>query len=142
MKKRKNKPQFVLDSYAILTYLKDEPGWQKVRNILWDAATKNLNIYLNVINLGEVYYIIYREHGAVKADQAITAIKLWPIKLVTVRANHALIAARIKAENKLSYADAYVVATALNRKATILTGDPEFKSVEDITMIDWLPRNK
>ena len=53
----------------------------------------------------------------------------------------AIIAGRMKAENKISYADAYVVATALDKNAKIITGDKEFKSVEDIVAIDWLPRN-
>lgn len=137
MKKEKNKITF--DTFAILTYLKEEPGWQKVRDYLWDMHKGNIAGYLNYVNLGELYYIIYRENGASTADKAISMIKLWPLKFVEVREHLAIIAGRIKAENKLSYADAYVAATAINEGTAIITGDKEFKSVEDLTKIIWLP---
>jgi len=140
LKESKNK--HVLDSYAILTYLKEEPGWQKVRSVLWEAFKNKNTVFLNCVNLGEVYYVVYREYGARLADQAVSMIKLWPVKLVNVSEELAIIAGRMKAENKISYADAYVIATAISKKAIILTGDPEFKSVEELVNISWLPRNR
>jgi len=97
---------------------------------------------MSYVNLGEVYYIIYRENGGAIADKAISLIKLWPIKFLTANENTCIIAGRMKAENKISYADAYVVAAALSKKATIITGDREFKSVEDLLNIVWLPKNR
>lgn len=142
MSKRKDKNRFVLDTFAILTYMKEEPGWQKVRNLLWSAYSKKISIFINYVNLGELYYIIYRENGAVIADKALTMVKLWPIKFINASEDIAIIAGRIKAENPISYADAYVVATALAKKATILTGDKEFKSLEELVDIFWLPQNR
>jgi PIN domain nuclease of toxin-antitoxin system len=139
MKKRKGK--FVLDSYAVLTYLKEEPGWQEVRDILWQAYNTN-NVFMSYVNLGEVYYIVYRENGPAVADQAISLVKLWPVKFLGANEDSCIIAGRMKAENKISYADAFVIAAALSKKATILTGDREFKSVEDIVNIHWLPKNR
>lgn len=138
----KSKPRFVLDTFAVLTYLKEESGWQKVRNILWSAAGNKIIIFLNLVNLGELYYIIYREYGALEADKVVNMIKLWPLQLVAVKEELAIIAGRMKAENKISYADAYVLATAMIKKGAIVTGDPEFKPLEDIIAINWLPRNK
>ena len=94
------------------------------------------------VNLGEVYYIIYRENGPAVADQAINLVKLWPVKFLSANEDFCIIAGRMKAENKISYADAFVIAVALSKKATILTGDAEFKSVEDIVNIHWLPKNR
>lgn len=136
------KAKYVLDSYAVLTYLKEEPGWQKVRNLLWEAFRKKHTIFLNCVNLGELYYIIYRENGPVMADKAMSLIKLWPIKIVNVDEELSLIAGRMKAENKISYADAYVIATALEKRASIVTGDEEFRSIEEFLHINWLPKNR
>jgi class 3 adenylate cyclase len=47
-------------------------------------------------------------------------------------------AAKIKAQHSISYADCFVVATAIREKASIITGDPDFKHVEKIVAIDWL----
>ncbi|MFH1386852.1 MAG: type II toxin-antitoxin system VapC family toxin [bacterium] len=142
MKKRKYKERYALDSFAVLTYLKEEPGWQKVKDVVWAAFKKKNKVFLNYVNLGEVYYIVYREYGAAEADRVIGMIKLWPLQFVGVKEDIAIIAGRIKAENKLSYADAYVMATALTNKAVIMTGDPEFKCIEDLIEIDWLPKNR
>ena len=49
-------------------------------------------------------------------------------------------AAHIKASHPLSYADAFVVAVAINQKAIVLTGDPEFESVETLVNVEWLNR--
>ncbi|MCX5751585.1 MAG: type II toxin-antitoxin system VapC family toxin [Candidatus Saganbacteria bacterium] len=141
MKKRKSK--YVLDTFAVLTYLKEEPGWEKVRKVIWNAYNnKDLQVFFNYVNLGELYYIVYRENGAVIADKIVSIIKQWPIRFIGVRSDMALIAGRMKAENRISYADAYAIATALTQKAMVITGDLEFKSVEDIIDIEWLPKNR
>jgi len=69
-------------------------------------------------------------------------IKLWPLRLIDAKMDMAIIAGRVKAENALSYAEAYVVAAALSKKAIIITGDTEFKQIEDLADIKWLPCNR
>ncbi len=81
------------------------------------------------VNLGEVYYITAREFGTVKANEAIAIVKRLPIEFVEVDESLALTAGRIKAMHSLAYADAFVVATAIDKKATIVTGDKEFEGV-------------
>jgi len=139
---RKNKQRFVLDTFAVLTYLKEEPGWQRVRDLLWDAFKRETAVFLNFVNLGELYYIVYREYGALTADKALAMIKLWPLQFVSVREDIAIVAGRMKAENRIYYADAYVAATALIKKAAVVTGDREFQALEEIMDINWLPRNR
>ncbi|MDI6732268.1 MAG: PIN domain-containing protein, partial [Candidatus Margulisbacteria bacterium] len=124
------------------TYLKGEPGWERVKNVIWDAYKKKTALFLSCVNLGEIYYIIYRNYSPSAADQAISMIKLWPLRLIDAKMDMAIIAGRVKAENALSYADAYVVAAALSKKAAIITGDPEFKQIEDLVEVQWLPSNK
>lgn len=136
------KERYTLDSFAVLTYLKEEPGWQKVRNILWEGYQKKLVLFLNSVNLGEIYYIVYRENGAALADKIASIIKSWPVKIISAGTGLSLIAGRMKAENKISYADAFVIATALTNRTSILTGDKEFKSIEPYLNICWLPKNR
>jgi len=38
-------------------------------------------------------------------------------------------------------ADAFAVALAQSRQATLLTGDPEFHKVENLVTVDWLAHN-
>ncbi len=50
----------------------------------------------------------------------------------------ALTAAHIKAEYPLAYADAFAAALAMNKDATLVTGDPEFMVLKDCLPIQWL----
>jgi predicted nucleic acid-binding protein len=47
-------------------------------------------------------------------------------------------AAKNKGQSALSYADCFAVTTAIKEKATVVTGDPEFKKVDRLVGIDWL----
>lgn len=49
-----------------------------------------------------------------------------------------LAAAHIKAQYPIAYADAFAVAAARSRNATVLTGDPEFEAVGEAVAIDWI----
>lgn len=47
-------------------------------------------------------------------------------------------AAAFKAAYKMSLADAFAAALAKQKKADLVTGDPEFKAVENTLKITWL----
>jgi len=128
----------VLDSYALLAYLLHERGAERVRDLLRKAEMREVKVYMNVVNLGEVYYIIARRKGVDIADFIIANLLKSPILFVHVNERLSLIAGRIKAFHKLSYADAFAAATAIDLDAVLLTGDDEFKSVEDKVEIEWL----
>jgi hypothetical protein len=49
-----------------------------------------------------------------------------------------LTASEIKAEHAISYAACFAVAPALGVKASIITGDPEFKQLEDEIPAQWI----
>lgn len=57
-----------------------------------------------------------------------------------VQAEQALVerAAHVRARHSISYADAFCVATAHRLDASVLTGDPEFRAVEDEIPIIWI----
>lgn len=132
------KPKYILDSYALLAYFQAEPAGVEVRNILKDAMLNNVAAYLSVISLGEIYYIISRKIGEEKAEASVEDISCLPIGLIDVTTERVLAAARVKAQHPVSYADAFVVAAAVEHSATIVTGDPEFKETESLAAVLWL----
>jgi uncharacterized protein len=128
------KKKRVFDSYALLAYLKGEKGQERLMSYLSSDET-----VINSVNLGEVYYILARTQGIAQAQFfATTILPSLPIRCVTNGCADVMEAARIKAEFSLSYADCFAVATALKEQAPIVTGDPEFKKVENIVKVDWL----
>jgi predicted nucleic acid-binding protein len=134
---------YVFDSYAVLAYQFGEESKGKVKEILLAAESGRANLYLNLINLGEVYYIIHRNKNEAIANRAIGMVKRWPLEIIVPDERITLMAARIKArysgaKHPLSYADTFAIATAVDRNAVIVTGDPEMKNVESIVEIFWL----
>ena len=130
--------EFVLDSFAVLAYLKGEPAGQRVREVLSLASLGKYRAYFSLISLGEVMYIVERQHGLLRAQEVLALLEYEPI--ITMEADRAavLMAAHIKAKHTLSYAVCFVVAAAQVKSATVLTGDQEFQAVEELIQVEWL----
>ena len=130
-----------MDSYALLAYLNKEDGFEKVRNVLANAQKSSFPVLMNELNIGETYYILYRKRGHKQAEYFLdTVLAGLPISMISNDFNAVIVAAKIKARHALSFADSFVVATAQQENAVILTGDPEFKNVEKCVEIDWLTK--
>lgn len=130
---------FVLDSFALLAHFENEAGGRRVKAILAQAAKQRAEILLSLINYGEVVYITEREQGIRAAQRVISAIDRLPITIVETNRRLTLAAAHIKARHAVSYADAFAIALAQERQATLLTADLEFRAVESLVSIEWLP---
>lgn len=135
-----DKPTYLLDSFAFLAYLDNEPGMALVQEVLTQADSGSCQITMSLINLGEVLYIVERERGLSSAQKVLALVESLPVKLLEVSRDLILDAAHVKANNALSYADAFAVATAMQEQAVIITGDPEFKLVENLVRVEWLLR--
>jgi predicted nucleic acid-binding protein len=129
---------FVLDSFALLAYLQDEPVAARIEKLLDAAGKEKCRLFLSLINLGEILYIVERRGGVVKAHDTLALIQQLPIGVVQVDEPLVLEAAHIKANHTLSYADAFAVATAIQENATVLTADPEFQAVDALVKVEWL----
>lgn len=134
------RPVYLLDSFAFLAYLNNEPGKPRVEAILEQAQNHQCSILMCMINLGESLYIVERRRGFAAAQKTWMLSQSLPIKILEVTNDLVLEAAHIKASHPLSYADAFGVAVAINQKAIVLTGDPEFESVETLVKVEWLGR--
>ncbi len=134
----KRLPKYVLDSFALISYIEGEKGAKIVANILKEALTDKAEIFMSVINWGEIYYIVLREQGKEVAELYLKTINRYPIKIVDVNKSLTLEAANVKAFNKMSYANAFAVALAKIQKAKLVTGDKEFKAIENKVKVVWI----
>lgn len=132
---------YILDSFALMAYLENEVSGEQVTRILRKATAGEIHVYFSLINYGECLYIIEREQGLTKAQEMIAVVDQLPIEVVPVDRLRIFAAAHIKAHYSLSYADAFVVALAQEFNATVITGDPEFRQVENSVSILWLPQS-
>ncbi len=128
----------LLDSYAILAFLNDEEGAQRVAGLLEDAEESSVPLLVNEINVGEVYYIVAKHRSEDAAEHVLLHLDRLPLELVSNTFDDVLEAARLKARLPLSYADAFALTTAIRFDARLVTGDPEVETAEDLVEVDWI----
>src|SRR3990167_8177213 len=132
-------PLFVLDSFALLAFFQVEPGGPRVRQLLEEAAQGKARLAITTVNLGEVVYRTERQHGLERAQEVLGKIAEYEPTVVEVDRELALAAAHLKARHKMAYADCIAAALAQRLDATVVTGDPDFRQVEGLVAIEWLP---
>lgn len=128
----------VLDSWAILAYLQDEPAAKKIGKMLADTQEDGTPLLMSVVNAGEVWYTIAKRRSPKDADETLRWLGEIGIRPVGADWPITKIAAGFKVKGNISYADCFAAALAKQNQATLLTGDHEFKQLEDEISIVWL----
>jgi predicted nucleic acid-binding protein len=126
---------YLLDTSALLTFIEDEPGSDRVEEVLKDAA-----ILLPWPVLMEIYYITPQEKGRAEADRRYALIRQLRAEILwTMDEPILLTAARLKAEHHVSLADAVVAAFAIRNNAVLIHKDPEFDALAGLLPMEALP---
>ena len=129
---------YLFDAFPLLCWLQEEKGYKMVDDLLNEAEEGRTSISIHIINLGEVYYRICRVTGMRQAEEMLPKIRLLPIRVLSISNEDVMEAAKIKGKYLISYADAFVVAKALQSGSTVVTGDPEYKAVSKLVKIFWI----
>ena len=133
-----NATRVVLDSFALIAYFRGESSAGAVRDLLERAAVRDIPAHMSEVNYAEVKYQLLRKEGADGWAQAAALLTALPVIFHPATRALADVAADFKARYKLSLADAFAAALARERKAQLITGDPEFKALEKEIKIGWL----
>jgi len=120
---------YVLDTSALLTLRDDEPGAERVSELLQQAQLGTVRCCGCFMSLMEVLYRVWRDEGEAAGRLAHEQCLALPI--VWLHETPALLqrAAAIKATHPLSVADAWIAACAIERGAILIHKDPEFNVV-------------
>ena len=127
----------IFDSWAILAYAYDEPAADQVESLLIESSRLQ-NGWISSMNLGEVWYSLARRRSRHTADQQLITLSEIGLHRVDVDWPMVLQAADFKSRHKISYADAFAAALAKQRNAELVTGDPEFRTLDSEISIHWL----
>lgn len=128
----------VLDASALLALFFDEPGAEKVENLLHLAAEDDKRLFIAAVNWAEVLYKMQRKDGAKGLEGARQFGRTMPLEVAPLDRELAEAAAQLKAAHDLGLADAFAAALAKSKKAELVTADTDFKSVEKEIKIVWL----
>ena len=124
----------------MIAYFGYEPAAEAVQEIIDQADRDRHRLFLTVANWAEVYYTTMREVSPEAEEAHAQAIANLPIDVIGIGDDLKLArqAAIYKARYQISLSDAFAAALAKEKKAELVTGDPELKQLEKEIMITWL----
>ena len=125
--------RFCLDTSALLTLRDDEPGADRVEEIL-ESHQRSVACFISRL---EVFYRVWRDEGERAGRLAYEQLQALPIHWVEASEPLLISAAQIMATHSLSLADAWIAASAVQSGTTLLHKDPEFQLIEGLAQ-EWL----
>lgn len=131
------KVPFLFDSHALMKLFQREAGHEKVVRLFEQARRSKAPKYLNAINLGEIVYSTRRTFGDQKKIEVLAHIERLGLIVLPIPNDLIFRAAEYKADFRLSFADCFALASAVEHGAVLVTGDPEFRAVEHLVKIVW-----
>ncbi|MCB0198076.1 MAG: type II toxin-antitoxin system VapC family toxin [Anaerolineae bacterium] len=134
-------PRLVLDAWAVLAFLqKEEPAASRVKQLLTAAKENNVQLFISIINLGEVIYRIGKVKGEAQAQETLETIYLLPLQIISADDEIVFAAVRFKMQYAISYADAFAAALSERLEAVLVTGDPELLNLKHQIQLEPLER--
>ena len=129
----------VLDASALLRFLDDEAGAERVEQLLNQAASGDLALSMSAVNWGEVIYAVAHRQGLDAANELLRKLSSLS-SVVPCSGEDAVQAALFKARYKIPYADAFAACLAAQNLACLITADYDFKRLPSGTLkIELLP---
>jgi len=133
--------RYVLDANALVGLFEDRKGVaERVEHLLNDALIRGLPLLISAVNWGEFFYIEWRYRGEARAREAETRLQELPIAVIPVDRDRATRAGALKQSHGLGYADAFAAELAIERRAWLVTADPEFSKMGKTVLVYKLPR--
>ncbi|MCL2753750.1 MAG: type II toxin-antitoxin system VapC family toxin [Defluviitaleaceae bacterium] len=133
---------FVLDACAVVALLKNEDGGAVVESLLIHASDEKADVFMHRANLIEVYYGFLREDGKKIAKSYVKAIENSRINIIDNISQKLMFkAGELKTDYKLSFADTFAVALAMEMDASLVTSDHHEMDVLDnnnVVSILWI----
>jgi predicted nucleic acid-binding protein len=122
--------RMVLDASAVISFFEGRSGAEEVEDLLAESVAGKAELFISIVNWGEVYYSAWRAHGRDAARKTAAEISQLPIEVVNADSELTKIAAELRALHSLPYADCFAASLAKARKAQLVTSDQDFSKVK------------
>ena len=120
----------VLDASAVISFFEDRSGSEVVEKLVADGVAGKTELFMSVVNWGEVYYSAWRARGQNAARQMAAEISQFPIQVVDADFELTKSAAELHAKYNLPYADCFAAALSKDWKAKLVTADRDFAKIK------------
>jgi ribonuclease VapC len=116
-----------------------QPAADTVAKLFTDAEADKARLYISAINVGEIFYFLRKNHSEKLAGSWRELSQTLPATIEIPSTDDIWSAAELKGKYPIAYADAFAAALALKHRCPLVTGDPEFRSVEGLEL-EWIGR--
>ena len=131
---------FVLDASAILRFIDNEIGVERVSEVFQAAVAGQAQVVLSAIHYGEVIGVSQKRGGPLLVESTAAQLAELKIQTVPVDQTRAAKSAIIHVSRKIPYADSFAAELASDSPDHILiTADFDFKPAENDIAIEFLP---
>jgi uncharacterized protein with PIN domain len=127
----------VVDSWAMVAWVKQEPSAPLVRQFLLEADAGNVELVMSWINVAETFYILSKRNSPEVAREFMVRLPSLPIRVVLPDEEGIMAAARVKAAHPVAFGDAFAIALAQAERASLITGDGEIRRC-GVVDVDWV----
>ena len=131
---------YALDSSAVLRYLDDEAGAQRVSEIIKSHLAGRCQVVISALHWGEIAGLIHKVHGRDAMDLALSRLNAFGFQIVSVSEDRAVRAALIKLRKNVPCVDSFGVELAADLPdAVLVTADFDLKPAQREVKIEFLP---
>ena len=131
---------FVLDSSAVLRFMDEEAGWQRIQEIFIAHRAATAEVAIPAIQWGEIAGRVRKKLGEAGQQLAMRMLAELQPAIVPATGERAVRAAALKVDRKIPFADAFALELAMDSAEHVLvTADYDFKAVADLARIEFLP---
>jgi len=131
---------YVLDASAILRYLDDEAGADRVADVIKAHIAGESSAIVLDLHWGEIAGVVYKRHGADVMAKVMSRLDAFGFESAPVTRERAVDAAIIKVQTGIPYADALGVQLASDSSEHVfITADFDVKPAADRVRIEFLP---
>jgi predicted nucleic acid-binding protein len=130
---------YVADASALLRYVDREPGFDRIAELLKQAARGKIELLVSAVNWGEVISVLYKAYGLSVARTTASQLRALPLAILAADDGQAEAAGILKQDLNLPYADAFAASLAMLKGATLVTADFDFKPAAKTLKIEFLP---
>src|ERR1700722_10415923 len=95
----------IIDSWAMIAWVGDEPGSSAMQDFLEQADSGHLQLIMSVLNVGETFYILAKRRSLAVAEQFLSLLPSLPVVVDVPDREGVMVAARVKASYAVAYGD-------------------------------------
>src|ERR1041385_5585517 len=122
---------YVLDVSAVLRYLDDEAGAQRVSEIIKSHLAGSCEVVISALHWGEIAGVVHKVHGRDAMDLALSRLSTFGFQIIPVSDERAVRASLIKLKKNIPYVDSFGVELASEVPDSILiTADFDLKPAQ------------